>query len=228
MFRRVAALSSVQHARLRVLPVQDFAFARGLHMAAVMQSEMVRASTLYPIVFVEERGGDTFTPVALFGLEPGVNVFVDASGRWQASYIPAVVRGYPFSLVRTGRGDRHALCIDVESDRVGEAAGEPLFDGAGRPLPALEEARSYFARLRQMQVVTDAYVDALKQGNLLTPLSIRALQGDRSVDLEGCYVVNESRLEALSDQGLLGLRRRGWLASTYAHVASLHQIERLS
>ena len=228
MFRRVAALSSVQHARLKVRPLRDFAFARGVHMAALMQPEMVRASALYPIVFVEDPGTDSFMPMALFGLEQGVNVFVDAAGQWQASYIPAVVRGYPFSLVRTGRGDRHALCIDVDSDCVDETAGEPLFDDAGLPLLALEEARAYFARLRQMQVVTDAYVDALKQGNLLTPLSVRALQGDRAVDLQGCYVVNEARLESLSDEGLLALRRRGWLASTYAHVASLHQIERLS
>jgi hypothetical protein len=228
MFRRVAALSSVQHARLRVLPAQDFAFARGLHMAALMQPEMVRASAVYPIVFVEEPGADSFMPVALFGLEQGANVFVDASGRWQASYVPAVVRGYPFSLVRTGRGDRHALCIDVDSDCVGESAGEPLFSDSGQPSPALEEARSYFARLRQMQVLTDAYADALKQANLLTPFSVRAKRGDRTVDLEGCYVVNETRLDALSDQGLLALRHRGWLASTYAHVASLHQIERLS
>lgn len=228
MFRRVVALSSAQHARLCVSVPDGFAFARGLQMAALMQPEMVRAGALYPIVFIEDPQSDGFLPMALLGLEPGRNVFIDDAGRWQASYIPAVVRGYPFSLVRTGRGDRHALCIDVESDCVSEDKGRPLFDGAGSPLPALEEARAYFARLRQMQVVTDAYARALTQVNLLTPLAVRARLGEQAIDLEGCHVVNETRLDALSDDALLMLRRRGWLASTYAHIASLHHLERLA
>jgi SapC len=227
VYRHVVALSSAQHARLRVKPVADYGFARGLHMSALMQAEMVRASALYPIVFVEDREAEVFRPVALFGLQEGENAYVDLHGAWQASYIPAIVRGYPFSLVRAGRGDRHALCIDLGSPCVVEDEGAPLFDEAGRPMPALEEARAYFARLRQMQAVTDAYVRALAQRNLLTPFLVRARRGGVNVELDGCYVVNESRLDALPDDKLCPLRAHGWLAATYAHLASLLQMERL-
>jgi len=227
MYRRVVALSSVHHAALRIRSADDHGHARGLHMASVMQAEIVRAAAIYPIVFVEDAQADLFRPVALFGLEPGDNAFVDALGQWHASYIPAVVRGYPFALVRTGKGDRHALCIDRDSERVSEIDGTPLFDAEGRPTPALEEARAYFARLRQMQLVTDAYVRALEKRNLLTPLSLRAQREGRAVELQGCFVVNEARLDALSLESLAELRSRGWLAATYAQIASLHQLERL-
>ena len=225
--RRIVTLSSVHHARLRVRPVIDHAYARGLHMAALMQAEMVRASALYPIVFVEDGSSDLLRPMALLGLRKGFNAFVDEQGQWGASYIPAVVRGHPFSLVRVGPGERHALCVDMDSPCVSEHEGVPLFAPDGSAAPALEEARAYFGRLRQMQALTDAYCRALVQRNLLTPFTVRGWQSAGAVELEGCYIVNEDRLDALSADGLAGLRQQGWLAATYAELASLHQIERL-
>lgn len=196
-------------------------------MAALMQSEMVRASALYPIVFLEDRDADLFRPMALLGLREGENAFVDPQGQWRASYIPAVVRGHPFSLVGIGSDDRHALCIDLDSPCVSRDRGTALFDQEGQPTPALEEARAYFARLRQMQIATDAYARALARLNLLSPFTLRAQRREHAVELAGCFVVDASRLDGLSDLSLAALRPGGWLAATYAHLASLHQIERL-
>jgi hypothetical protein len=227
MPRRIVALSSVHHADLRVRTEADPEHLRGLHMAALMQSEMVRASALYPIVFLEDADADLFRPMALLGLREGENAFVDPEGQWRASYIPAVVRGHPFSLVGIGTDDRHALCVDLDSPCVSRESGTPLFNQDGQPTPALEEARAYFARLRQMQVATDAYTRALVRLNLLSPFTLRAQRQGHPVELAGCFVVDASRLEGLSDGSLAALRPGGWLAATYAHLASLHQIERL-
>jgi hypothetical protein len=227
MPRRIVALSSVHHADLRVRSEPDPEHLRSLHMAALMQAEMVRASALYPIVFFEDPDADLFRPMALLGLLEGENAFVDPAGQWRASYIPAVVRGHPFSLVCVGTDDRHALCIDLDSPCVSRESGAALFGQDGQPTPALEEARAYFARLRQMQMATDAYTRALARLNLFSPFTLRAQRRGHTVELAGCFVVDASRLEGLSDRSLAGLRSAGWLAATYAHLASLHQIERL-
>ena len=64
--------------------------------------EFARAAAVYPIVFVEDKTKDAFRPVTLLGLDAGENLFVSESGKWEASYIPAIIRRYPFALANTG------------------------------------------------------------------------------------------------------------------------------
>jgi len=226
MFKRVVPLEFSRHATLRVRPAVDQAYARTLQRATVMQAEIRLAAARYPIVFVEDPETDGFRPVALFGLAPGDNVFVGADGQWRASYIPAVIRAYPFALARSGRPDRFLVCIDEASDLVSAEDGAALFRPDGQADQALEEVKAFLARLRGMQMATDAFSRALAQRNLLTPMTIQAGPAD-SPPLQGCYVVNEERLDALPIEHLADLRVRGWLSTIYAHLMSLLQIERL-
>jgi hypothetical protein len=227
MFREPCALNAHRHAALRLRVGSAFHYAAGLHMAALMQPEFARAGALYPIVFVEDRDNDTFRPMALLGLQPGENVFVDGEGRWCASYIPAVVRSYPFALARAHRPDRFTVCIDAASDLFSTTEGTPLFDAAGLPTAALDTAQQHLGELWRMQRQTDAFVRTLAERNLFTPLTVRVLRGEQALEVAGAYVVNEQRLDGLSDERLFALRRHGWLASVYAHLGSLLQMERL-
>jgi hypothetical protein len=227
MFKRLVTLDFARHAGLRVRPAPDFGYARGLQMSIVMLSEIRRASALYPIVFVEDRETDGFRPVALFGLQPGQNVFVDSKGGWQASYIPAVLRAYPFALARGDRPDRFLVCLDEASPCLDSDEGAPLFNPDGQAAVALDEVKGFLARLRQMQVATDAWTRALAERNLLTPLSVMAAGETPPPALDGCFVVNEDRLDGLSLERFAALRDRGGLAAIYAHLASLLQFERL-
>lgn len=227
MHTRTIALNAREHAGLRLLAPRGFGFAAGQHMAGVMQPEFVRASALYPLVFVDDRASDGFRPVALFGLKAGENLFVGEDGRWKSSYVPAAVRAYPFTLGAAVQGDRLAVCIDAGSTSMAPSEGVPLFETDGQPAPALREAMGFLSRLRQMQVLTDAFCRALAERNLFTPFTVRVRRGSEVVEVDGCYVVNEERLDGLSDARLSGLRQRGWLAAVYAHLVSLMQIERL-
>jgi len=231
MFRELVALNSHRHAALRVRPQAGFEFARGVHLSVLMQAEFVRAAATYPIVFVEDREADGFRPMALLGLREGENVFVDTDGSWLASYIPAVLRAYPFALVRAQNAGeetgRFAVCIDAASDLVSITEGAPLFDRQGVPTEALEQAKLWLQQIHDMEQRTDAFCRALAARNLFTPFAVRARRGDEALEVNGCYVINEERLDGLPDARLLELRREGWLSSIYAHLVSLQQLERL-
>jgi len=228
MLAQPVALDARAHARWRLRPQRGFPFAAGLHMASVMQPEFRRVAVTYPIVFVEDTEFDAFRPMALFGLKAGENLFVGPDGRWDAPYVPAVVRAYPFALARAADGDRLAVCVDASARAVSATEGVPLFDEDGQPAAALREAKSFLSRLRQMQVLTDAFCRALAERNLFIPFSARARRGSEVVEVDGCYVVDEDRLDSLSDARLSGLRQRGWLGAVYAHLVSLMQLDRLS
>ena len=227
MFRQLVALNSKRHAALRVRPQTGFDFARSVHLSALMQTELVRAAATYPIVFVEDRDIDGFRPMALLGLRDGENVFVDTDGTWLASYIPAVIRAYPFALARAAEPGQFAVCIDAASELVSLTEGARLFEASGAPTPALDEARAWLQQIREMQIRTDAFCRALAARNLFTPFAVRARRGDETLEVNGCYVINEERLDGLPDAKLFELRHEGWLSSIYAHLVSLQQLERL-
>jgi hypothetical protein len=62
---------------------------------------------------------------------------------------------------------------------------------------------------------------------MFTPLNMRVRDTDRVKNITGCYVINEERLNNLSDDRHLELRTKRYLPAVYAQLISLAQIERL-
>ena len=82
--------------------------------------EFVAAQRSLPIVFTS---GDDAIPIALMGLNEGVNVFVDAEGKINLPnfYVPAYIRRYPYMLAKlTPNAEELSLCFDPTSDTIGK------------------------------------------------------------------------------------------------------------
>ena len=230
MFRNLVPVSRERHAELGVRPIESFAFAREFHLASLMAHEFTRAAAVYPIVFIEDADTDAFRPIALLGLNVGENLFVADDGKWQASYIPAIIRRYPFALARSGQQDQYTVCIDEDSPLVTDdvETGQRLFGADGEPGEVMERVKRYLGELQQMERFTRDFCGHLASQNLLNPLNLRVRAGTGLKNITGCYVVNEERLNALGQTAYLGLREKGYMAAIYAHLTSLAQIERLS
>lgn len=227
MFKSLAPVNKERHAGKKIKQIEGFDFASQFHIASLMVHEFVRASAIYPVVFLEDKGKDQFRPVALMGLEAGENLFVGPDGKWEGSYIPAIIRRYPFALASTGEDGQFTVCIDEESDLVSDDEGVPLFDENGEPAESLENVKRYLGELQQMDALTTACCQFLAEHNMFTPLNMRVRQAEQIRNISGCYVVNEERLNNLSDELFLEMRQRRYLPAIYAHLGSLGQIERL-
>jgi len=227
IFKKIMPLQQERHGQLKLKPNNSFTFAAGTHVAGVMANEFFQLASTYPIVFVEEPKQDEFRPVALLGLEPGQNLFVDGNGKWEAAYIPAIVRRYPFVLARTNEEGRYTVCIDEESGFFSEEDGRPLFTDDGQPAEVLERVKRYLSGLQQMEQLTKEFCHTLKEHNLFAPLNMRVRKADAVQNITGAYAVNEQRLEALKDETFLDLRKQKMLPMAYSHLISLAQIERL-
>lgn len=227
MFQQLVPVNKERHASKKVKPVDGFGFASNFHIASVMVHEFVRAAAIYPVVFLEDKEQDEFRPVVLLGLDAGENLFVDGEGKWQASYIPAIIRRYPFALASTGQENQFTVCIDEGSALVNDDEGVPLFTPDGEPAEALENVKRYLGELQQMDAFTKAFCKYLAEHNMFTPLNMRVRQADQVKNIAGCYVINEERLNNLSNERFLEMREKRYLPATYAHLGSLAQIERL-
>jgi hypothetical protein len=227
MFEKVTPVNKDTHAQTRVKEITSFDFASKFHIAYVTLQEFTRAAAIYPIVFLEDKAKDEFRPVVLLGLTPGTNVFVDANGKWQASYIPAVIRRYPFTLVPGGADGQFIVCIDEASSLVSQTDGAALFDISGTPTQVIDNVKRYLSELQQMELSTHAFCAFMAEHNMFTPLNLRVRESAGVKDIAGCYVLNEERLNNLSDELFLEIRRKQYLPAVYAHLMSLAQTERL-
>lgn len=227
MFQQLVPVSKTRHATTKIKQIDGFGFASQFHIASVMVHEFARAAAIYPVVFLEDKAQDEFRPVALMGLDEGENLFVDAQGKWQASYVPAIIRRYPFALARTGQEGQFTVCIDEGSALVNQSEGVPLFKEDGEPSEAIENVKRYLGELQQMDQFTRSFCKYFAEHNLFTPLNMRVRQGQTAKNISGCYVVNEERLNNLSNDRFLEMREKRYLPAVYAHLVSLAQIERL-
>lgn len=227
MFQKVVPVNKERHAAKKIKEVSGFGFAAGFHIAYVTMQEFARAASIFPIVFLEDKDKDEFRPVVLLGLNAGENLFVGKDGKWQASYVPAIIRRYPFALTPSGTDGQYAVCIDEESSLVSDTEGAPMFDEKGEPTQVIANVKRYLSELQQMDAFTKEFCKFLQANNMFTPLNMRVREASRIKNISGCYVVNEERLNNLSDEKFLEFRGKRYLPAIYAHLISLAQTERL-
>jgi SapC len=227
MFQQVVPINKERHAKTKIKDISSFDFAAKFHIAYLTMHEFARAASIFPIVFLEDKEKDEFRPVALMGLNAGENLFVDANGKWQASYVPAIIRRYPFALTPSGQDGQYVVCLDEASSLVSETDGAALFDENGAPTQVIDNVKRYLGELQQMDVLTHNFCKFLAANNMFTPLNMRVRDNDKVKNVSGCYVVNEERLNNLSDERFLEIKNLSYLAPLYAHLISLAQTERL-
>ncbi len=229
MFKSVVPLAVEKHKNMRLKPVADYGFAAGQTMCPITAVEFPRVAPIYPIVFLKDDVGDTGA-FALLAVPKGKNLFVDGNGSWQASYVPASIRRYPFVFGRTKKDDKNlALCIDEDSDHVSDTEGEPLFSEDGKPTEILEKAIEFMKQFQTNHAHTVAICQELERLEMFQGLKAQVrLPSGKNYNFVGAKIIDEKKLSAVADADFLEWRRRGWLALIYAHLISLGQMTHLA
>jgi len=227
MYNNLVPLSQDKHATIKVKAVNSYLFARKIYMTFIGVTEFHRASSIYPIVFIENTETAMFQPVVLLGLQPEENLFVDDTGKWDASYIPAIIRQYPFGMATGKEETRFTICFDDQSEFISENEGEPLFKEDGQPGDVLENIKQYLSQLKQMEILTKEFCQILKERNMFAPLNMSISNAGDLKRITGGYMINEQRLNNIPDSEFLFFRKKNALPFIYNHLSSLSQIERL-
>ncbi|MDP2132173.1 MAG: SapC family protein [Sulfuritalea sp.] len=224
-YERVVALSDQFHADLKVRPATSFAYAARTNSVPLLAGEFFDCAREYPIVFA--RGDAGPLPAALLGLRENENLFVDAAGKWDARYVPAFVRRYPFVPGKGPQGEL-LVCIDEASQCFDKTEGEALFV-AGQPTPQLEHAIKFLTEFHQAAAVTEKLGRRLEELGLLRQAdSLAQLNDGSQFRLNGLNVVDETKLRALDRDVVQELFLNGSLAVIYAHLMSLGNLGALA
>jgi hypothetical protein len=212
---------------MKVRPITTMPEVAKTHAVPVTVDEFALIQRNYPIVFAI---GDSPVPIALFGLNEGVNVFLEESGKSIDSgplYIPAYIRRYPFMLARLRpESDELSLCFDPTSGAVGDFDdGEALFDG-DQPSETTKAVLNFCEQFETAGQRTTAFMEELKNSGLLMEgeVAIQPEGSDQPFIYRGFRMVDEEKLRDLPAEDLRRMNQNGMLALIYAHLFSLSQM----
>jgi hypothetical protein len=223
LYKDVVPLSSQDHGnhKLQIRPMMPF--LTETHAIPVTIDEFVVVQRRMPIVF---SSGDNPVPLALMGLNQGVNVFLKENGELTGEpvYMPAYARRYPFLLARLREDSEElSLCFDPTTDIITDAEeGEPLFEGT-EASQTTKELLQFCEQVETSGHRTVAFTEELVKSELLMEgeVSIDTPNSDKPFVYRGFQMVNEEKLKDIRGDLARKLVQNGMMALIYAHMMSL-------
>ena len=225
-YNAVEPINLDQHGKMKVRGITSMPEMGRTHAVPLTVDEFTLVQRHYPIVF--SIGGPP-VPIALMGLNEGVNVFLDQDGRALDPnlYIPAYLRRYPFLLARLRPDtDELSLCYDPTSGAIGDFdEGEPLFDG-DQPGAATKAILEFCEQFEAAGLRTQAFIDDLVKSDLLMDgeVAIQPEGFDQPFVYRGFRMVDEEKVRNLRGDELRKMNQNGMLPLIFAHLFSLSQM----
>ena len=215
-----------KHGQMKFRRIDKAPHIAKVHAIPATVDEFALLQRHYPIVF---SVGDNPVPLALMGLNEGVNVFLNEDGlpRTPNIYLPAYLRRYPFLLARLRPdSDELSLCFDPTSGAIGDFEdGQPLFDG-DQPSEATKGVLQFCEQFETAGQRTGAFIDEIKKAGLLMDgeVAIQAGGVEQPFVYRGFQMIDEEKLRELRGDELRKMNQSGLLALIYAHLFSLAMV----
>ena len=229
LYNALEALNSGQHGKMKLKKAYNLPIVGETHAVPITVEEFTIVQRHYPIIF---SAGENPIPLALLGLNEGVNTYFDQDGRPldKTSYVPAYLRRYPFLLAKLRPDtDELSLCFDPSAGAVAEDAdGQDLFDG-DQPSETTKNILAFCEQFETAGQRTQAFMEELVKSGLLMDGEV-AIQPDgveQPFLYRGFRMVDEEKLRDVRGDELRKMNQNGMLPALYAHLFSLNQIREL-
>ncbi len=231
IYESAVPVSNARHADLSVEVGANYSFSKGVNSVPLMAVEFPHAAAEYAIVF--SGTAEAFIPAVILGMRGNENLYLAPEGGWQAKYIPAFVRRYPFVFSSSQDGKTFTLCIDEAFPGFNrEGRGQRLFGEEKKPSSYVSNVLKF---LEQYQVEfrrTQAFCNKLRDLGLLEPMRAQAnLPSGERLALTGFMAVSRDKLKALPGDKLAELAKTDELELLYLHLQSMRNfsamVERL-
>lgn len=221
IYESAVPVSATRHGQLSHDVDRTYAFSAGINAVPLMAVEFLRAATEYAIVFANV--GEEVLPAVVLGVRPDQNLYLSADAHWQAKYIPAFVRRYPF--VFSASADRKTLTLCVDESHPGlnrEGRGHRLFGDDGKPSAYTEQVLKFLKQYQMHFERTRRFSQRLKELGLLEPMQARVTtpKGE-TLTLAGFMAVPRAKLRALDGEALASLAKTDELELLYLHLYSM-------
>jgi len=214
----IVILNSQDHRSLRVQGEAASALGDNKRFVQIAVTEFSHLIVQCPILLSKDADTGAFYCGAMLGFDEGENLFL-REGKGHDGYRPLNLQRMPFYAA----GD--VLAIDLDHPRVSSERGERLFADSGEPTRYLQAISASFRELKPGLEMTKVFIATLLKLKLVEPIDINVSFDDGSKrNIVGLYTIDQGALEALPDDTVINLFRRGYLRLIDALIASLKQV----
>jgi SapC len=222
LYKELVPISQQEHGSWRYKTADAAPWLSNEHAIPVTVEEFALVQRFYPIIFTV---GDQPVPLALMGLNEGINTFIDAEGKMVTeAYVPAYIRRYPFLLAKLRPDtDELSLCVDPTNGVMSpDGDGDPIFDG-DQPSEATKNILTFCEQFEQAGQRTGAFMEELKALDILMDgeVSIQTQEDTPPFIYRGFQMVDETKLRDLRGDQLRKMSQSGMLPLIHAHLFSL-------
>jgi hypothetical protein len=221
IYETVVPLSFQRHSDCSVEIRGSYDFGGKVNSVPLMAVEFPFAASEYAIVFAGEAA--TLLPAVILGVRGDENLFLSKENTWQAKYIPAFVRRYPFVFSTSPDGERLVLCIDEAYAGLNrEGRGERLFTEDGKPTAYVDNVLKFLQEYQVQFLRTQTFCGKLKELDVLDPMQAQVeLSTGEKLGLGGFMATNRAKLKALPAEKLAELAQTDELELLYLHLQSM-------
>ena len=228
LYNDLVPLSSDQHAGWGTKALDGAHFLKNVHAVPVIVDEFVQIQRHFPIIFA---AAENPVPLALMGLNEGVNVFLDENGKFtEQLYVPAYVRRYPFMLAQLGPNPQEmSLCFDPTSEAVGpDGTVTKLFED-GKPSEGTQSILKFCESFEEGAQRTAGFLKELQDLDLLMDgeVTIQPEGATQPHIYRGFKMVNEAKVRELRGDQLRKMTQNGMMTLIMAHLFSLDLMREL-
>lgn len=220
-YEAAVPVSTSRHAEWSVDNTENFSFAGHTNSVPLMAVEFAKAASEYTLVFAGDA--EDVMPVAILGIQNDSNLYIQDDGKWEAKYIPAFVRRYPFVFSSADTGSTFTLCIDESYAGVNkESRGNRLFESDGERSEYLQGVLKFLQEYQTEFNRTRLFCSKLQEMELLEPMQAQIKLGSgKQLSLTGFQTISRDKLNNLAPKKLSELAKMGALELIYAHLFSL-------
>ncbi len=221
IYETVVPVSSGRHAKCSVEAGKGFAFTRKVNSVPLMAVEFSEATPEYAVVFA--RSGEEVVPVVILGARQNENLYLSDDDAWQAKYVPAFIRRYPFVFSAGEDGKTFTLCVDEAFPGLNDMGrGQALFAEDGKHTPYVDNVLKFLQEYRSQFVRTQTFCAKLRELDLLEPMQAQfTLENGEKMSLSGFQAVDRKRLKTLPAETLRQLAASDELELIYLHLQSM-------
>jgi hypothetical protein len=219
-YEAAVPVSASRHADWSIEP-RDYSFSKSINSVPLTTVEFPAAASEYAIVFAGQPG--SLVPAAIVGMRASENLYLDDEGEWDAKYVPAFVRRYPFVFSSPDQGKNFMLCIDETFAGFNQdGRGQRLFSAEKKATPYTEGVLKFLQGYELEFRRTQDFCRKLEALELLEPMQaqVNVTAGER-MSLTGFMAVNRDKLKALPAAKLAELTKSDELEIIYLHLQSM-------
>jgi hypothetical protein len=227
IYETVVPLSAARHRDCAVEMGGNYGFSRKTNSVPLMAVEFPHAASEYAIVFAGTQ--EQVMPAVILGVRDSENLYLSPDAKWDAKYIPAFVRRYPFVFSNSDDGQRFVLCIDEEFAGFNrEGRGQKLFGEDGKPTPYVDNILKFLQDYQAQFARTQAFCQKVRELDLLEPMQaqVQTASGEK-LSLAGFMAVSRAKLKAIPGDKLAELAKSDELELLYLHLQSMRNFQSL-